>query len=170
MRLNRPSVAGTVALVAFAVAMLPPASAFATTVTIGNPDLAATKSEFSCFSPTAPCGAGRTFAQGFISETVPYFAPAAGVITNWRVAGGGTLKLRVVESGGEEGWIGRGTSAAATNTKGGSNATNLPIGAGDLIGVDFPSEPLSGAIHVEENASAETLVWRPALSDNGREL
>ncbi len=162
--------AGTVVLVAFAVATLSPASALATTVMVGNPNLAAAKAEISCFSPSAPCGAGTTFAQGFISETVPYFPPAAGVITNWRVVGAGTLKLRVVESGGEEGWIGRGTSAAATNTKGGSNATSLPIGAGDLIGVDFPSEPLSGTIHREENASAETLVWHPALFDNGREL
>jgi IPT/TIG domain len=154
-----------VVLVAFAVALLP-AYAHATTVTIGNPNLAAANSEIMC----SPCGAGSTSAQGFISETAPYFAPAAGVITHWRVRGAGTLKLHVLESGGEGGWIGKGTSAAATNTNGESNAANLPIGAGDLIGVDFPSEPLSGAIRYQELATAEILDIHPALSDNGPEL
>jgi hypothetical protein len=170
MRRKKPSVATTGVLVALALAMVLPAYAHATTVRLGNPNLAAAKIELMCFSPAATCGAGTTFAQGFISETTQYFAPAAGVITNWRVVGGGTLKLRIVESGGEGGWIGRGTSAAASHTGGESNATDLPIGAGDLIGVDFPSEPLSGTINVEETASAETLRWHPALSDNGPEL
>src|SRR5476651_1283767 len=91
------TLAGPIAILA---AILMPATAHATTATIGNPNLAATKSEFMCFSPTAPCGAGTTFAQGFISATAQYFAPATGVITHWRVVGGGTLKLRVLESGG----------------------------------------------------------------------
>ena len=110
---------------------------------------------------------GETYAQSFSLLTALDFAPAAGVIKSWRVGGKGTIELRVIEGGPEGGWIGRGTSAVATNLEGGPNATNLPIAVGDLIGVEFPGAG-KGWVGTEPLANAERLGWK-TLTDDGME-
>lgn len=83
------------------------------------------------------------------------------------MTGEGTLKLRVIESGPEGGWVGVGTSAAATNLAGQPNATSLPIGRGDMIGVDFPAGSSLSAIGWDEVPLAEVFEWSPRLEDGG---
>jgi len=154
-------VATMFAPVALTVATLLPAYAHATTVRLG-PEVTPT-STLEC---KAPCTDGRTFAQ-LISPGVVEEAPAAGVITSWRVTGSGAPRLRVLRPAPEGEWIGDGTSAGATNVKGEANATSLPIRAGDLIGVDLPSA--TTGISVREIGASDTqlLEWEPALADNG---
>ena len=59
-------------------------------------------------------------------------APAAGVITSWRVNGReeGPLQLRVLEPS-PGGWVGAGTSAPGPISAGGPNATEIEIGQGE---------------------------------------
>jgi hypothetical protein len=74
----------------------------------------------------------------------------------------------VIESGPEGGWTGVGTSAAATNLEGQPNATSLPIGQGDTIGVDFPAGSSLSVIGWEKVTNAESFEWfSPLLQDGG---
>lgn len=149
--------------VALTVATLLPAYAHATTVRLG-PEASPATTEVC----TAPCTGGRTFAQ-LISPGVVEEAPAAGVITSWRVTGSGAPRLRVLRPAPEGEWIGDGTSAGATNVKGEANATSLPIRAGDVIGVDLPSGATTGIglREIVPSDNTQLLEWKPALADNG---
>jgi hypothetical protein len=114
-----------------------------------------------------PCTGGRTLSQLVSADAVDE-APASGVITTWRVAGAEALKLRVLRPAGEEETelVAEGTSASATNLKGGPNSTSLPIRAGDFIGVDIPSG--GGEMGTKEvgTDTAVQLEWAPALVDD----
>jgi IPT/TIG domain len=158
-------VATMFALVALTVATLLPAYAHATTVRLGPEALPKPTSTLECI---APCPGGHTFAQ-LISPGVVEEAPAAGVITSWRVTGSGAPRLRVLRPAPEGEWIGDGTSAGATNVNGEANATSLPIRAGDVIGVDLPSGATTGISFREIGPSdTQLLEWKePALADNG---
>jgi hypothetical protein len=166
------------ALAALLVAMLLPASALATTVTMGDSAglPAHIGSGIECKSNGTVCGSGKTFAQAFAltqGSSVPDvdFAPAAGKITSWRVTGEGPLELRVIESGPEGGWLGVGTSALATDGEGRANATSLPIGMGDMIGVDFPAGSSRSAIGIEQVTDPELFEWDHAtLAESGEFL
>ena len=107
-----------------AATILLSASAGATTVTMGYPEVPA---GMTLTKGCTPC-TGFTVAQGFTPGGQVNFAPAAGLITSWRVAGEGTLKLSVLESVEGGGWVAVGTSAAATHTDDAPNATSLLIG------------------------------------------
>jgi hypothetical protein len=146
--------------------ILLPASAHATTVRLGPAIPFIPESNIVC---VAPCVGGRTFAQ-IVSPQAADEAPAAGVITSWRVDGDGALKLRVLRFAGEEEseLVGEGTSAPATNARGSANATSLAIRAGDVIGVDQPAG--SGSEVGVEKVPLDTAVmfeWSPALADGG---
>jgi hypothetical protein len=127
-----------------------------------------TKGGFEC----KPCTNGGTFAQTFAlgpGSTSPdvEFAPAAGKITSWRVTGAGELRLRVIESGPEGGWVGVGRSAPATDEKGGANPTSLSIGFDDMIGVDFPTDSSRAEVDFNEATDPEVFEWGPTLADGG---
>jgi IPT/TIG domain len=156
-------VATMFAPVALTVATLLPAYAHATTVRLG-PEVTPT-STLECI---APCTGGRTFAQ-LISPGVVEEAPAAGVITSWRVTGSGAPRLRVLRPAPEGKWIGDGTSAGATNVNGEANTTSLPIRAGDVIGVDLPSGATTriGVREIVPSDNTQLLEWKSALADNG---
>jgi len=83
-------------------------------------------------------------------------SPVNGAIVRWRVqdAEGGPFYLRVLRPNGKGGYTAVGTSNPVTPTKPGLQtfSTNLPIRAGDLIGID-PSSP-SDKIGVVEVAGA----------------
>jgi hypothetical protein len=148
------------ALAAIATAILLPASGNATTVRMGDPSVPL---EFTGGFGCGPCASGQTFAQSFTPDEEVNFAPASGLITSWHVSGLGTIKLSVLESAPEGGWVAVGTSAAATNLAGEPNATSVPIGAGDMIGVVLgPSAGMSLIGH-DALTNAEVLEWVPAL-------
>src|ERR1039457_5364384 len=82
--------AGFSALAALAAAILLPASADATTVTMGDRTVPLeSNGGFGCF----PCTPGETLAQSFTPDGEVNFAPASGLITSWHVSGLGTVKL-----------------------------------------------------------------------------
>ncbi len=161
---SRRRTARTVAAVAtLATAILLPPSAQATTVTMGDPNVPST---FTTGTGCFPCTPGETVAQSFTPDGEVNFAPGSGVIRSWRAEGQGTVQLTVVESEPEGGWAAVGTSAAAANLEGQPNPTSLPIGAGDLIGVDLgPSSPGKSVIGFDELTNAEVLRWEPQLAD-----
>jgi hypothetical protein len=99
---------------------------------------------------------------------VVWEAPAAGLITSWRVRGSATLRLRVLRPGPEGTWLGDGTSAPATASAE-ANPASLPIRAGDVIGIDMPSGSTSQVDYDAPTPSgdSELLSWSPALADNG---
>jgi hypothetical protein len=144
------------AFVALALAMLLPAYAQATTVTMGDPDVPLeTRDTFEC----KPCMPGLTLAQGFTPDGEVNSAPASGLITSWRVLGGGAVRLSVLESAEDGGWVLVGTSAAATNTDGQPNATSLPIGFGDIIGVELVTGGNRSAVENDPIESGEVIEW-----------
>jgi IPT/TIG domain len=148
-----------------ATAMLLAAPVQATTVTVGVPDVPANAvKEAGC----EPCGGGETLAPSFspLKEDIT-FAPGAGVIKSWRVVGDGTVRLELLESGPEGGWLGVGTSAVATNFAGQPNPTSLPVGLDDLIGVDLGPGG-SGTVGYVQQENAE-LLELPLLANDGVE-
>jgi hypothetical protein len=129
-----------VTLAICAGALLGPAGAHATTVTLGAHEFPTNPNGYlSCNTFTGGC-TGFTAAQ-LSSPGLIDVAPASGLITSWRIKGSGVPMLRVLEPGEEEGeWVGDGTAAVAANRSGQPNATSLPVQAGDLIGVDLPEK------------------------------
>jgi IPT/TIG domain len=164
MKLKRQSVAPMVAFVAFAVATLLPAYAHATTVTMGDPNVPLT---FTMGTGCFPCAPGEAVAQSFTPDAEVNFAPGSGVIRSWRAEAQGTVKLIVLESAPEGGWVAVGTSAAGTSLEGQPNATSLPIGADDMIGVNLgPSSPGKSVVGFDELTNAEVLRWASPLTND----
>jgi hypothetical protein len=62
---------------------------------------------------------------------------------------------------------GAGTSAPATNVKGGPNATSLPVRAGDRVGFDLVADPSSSYIRTANTSEAKYSIFVPALPDDG---
>jgi hypothetical protein len=160
-----------------AIAILTPASASATTVRLG-PALPDSSSAFlGCGVKGSTCVALTALQQTLPDPGVTLAAPADGTVTSWSVLGLGTLKLRVLRPVGGS-VISEGTSAAASELHGASNATNLQIRAGDVIAVDLIAPSSLGLIN-QSVATASTFtppVPEDALADassdtfNGNEL
>lgn len=118
---------------AMALALLATGSAQASTVTVG-----------SVFPPGAtPTAFGQV--QTFFNTALPekganLASPVNGAIVRWRVQGaeGGPFRLRVLRPNGSGAYTAVGTSNPATPSGTGLQtfSANLPIRAGDLIGVD----------------------------------
>ena len=95
-------------------------------------------------------------------------SPVNGTIIRWRVTtagpvGTGTYALRVLRPSGGQ-FIGAGTSAANVTSAGPQTFTaNLPIQAGDLIGVDSPGSPSDVAAAQGTGSKAHT--WFPPVPD-----
>ncbi len=147
-----------------ATAMLLPGPAQATTVTVEVPRSRRTPSKKRDVGHVGAASTCPSFSP--LKEDV-IFAPGAGLIKSWRVVGSGTVRLQLLESGLEGGWLGVGTSAAATNLAGQPNPTSLPIGSDDLIGVDLGPGG-SGTVGWVEQENAETLEF-PLLANDGAE-
>lgn len=134
-------------------------------VTVGSP---LTGPYFS----TVTCGnaAGCTWANTALAEPgANVTSPISGVVVRWRIAGnyGGTFKLRILRpaSGGQ--YTGAGTSDphTATGTTTLSFTANLPVQAGDLIGIDYGNGHHLSDASVTGSAFA---VWAPALADGSK--
>jgi hypothetical protein len=135
---RRRSRFGLVVVVAGAIALLGATGAQASTVTVGSvlpAGFTATKfnTVSTLFNTTLP-EAGANLVS-----------PVNGAIVRWRVQGakGGPFFLRVLHPNGKGAFAAHGTSGAATPTGEGLQtfAANLPVEAGDLIGID----PTSGS-------------------------
>jgi hypothetical protein len=148
-------------LAAFAAVMLCASSASASSVTLGPSEIPSTF-PLSAFSCRIGCEVPFTVAQRSSANTD--VAPAAGVITSWRVNGvEGPLALRVLEPTSGGGFVGAG-SAPATDLLGQPMPTELAIGRGGLIGVDVGEGGALGAQSVARK-SAEILFWQPVLGE-----
>ncbi len=124
---------GLVAIIASALALFAAGSAQASTVTIGSvlpPDS----------SPTAFGQVETLFNTALPEKGANLVSPVSGAIVRWRVQGaeGGPFYLRVLRPNGSGAYAAVGTSGGATPSGTGVQTfnANLPIHAGDLIGVD----------------------------------
>ena len=135
---SKPGRLGILAItVTSAFALLGASAAQASTITIGSVlPPGSTPTEF---------GQVQTFFNTALPEKgANLVSPVNGAIVRWRVQGaeGGPFFLRVLRPNGSGGYGAMGTSSPATPSGAGLQtfSTNLPIRAGDLIGVD-PSNP-----------------------------
>jgi hypothetical protein len=138
------------------------APARAVTVTVGSPLTGPFFSTLTCGNSN-----GCTYANTSVPEPgASTTSPISGTVVRWRMAGnyGGTFKLRVLRPAGGGQYTGAGSSEPiqATGTTERAFAANLPIQAGDLIGIDYgdghhlATATVSGSEYVE---------WGPALGD-----
>jgi len=151
--------------VCLAIAALVPASASATTVRLGPTLLGSEGGNVLCEGPSS-CVAETLLQRTLPVPSVTLAAPADGTVTFWSALGKGTLKLRVLRPVGES-VIAEGTSAVATDLNGGSNATNLPIKAGDVVGVDLvrPSALMYVTVEGASRSKFEPPVPEDGLAD-----
>jgi IPT/TIG domain/PASTA domain len=146
-------------LAAAAGALLMTSSAQAAIVTVGSP-LTAT------FSPsTLPSNPG-TYTNSLLLETgANVLSPVDGTVVRWRIteASGGPFKLRVLTQV-SAAYMGAGTSApqSPSNTATQTFTTNLPIQAGQTIGIDdtASSDQLGSA-----GSGGNYMWWDPPLPD-----
>jgi hypothetical protein len=140
------------------LALLVPASAVATTVTLGPPVLPESTAGWDCEPEFCP--AGNTLAQ--VSSIHVNEVPADGTIKTWRVKGEGNhIALHVLRAGEEEGisYFGHGISGPATDFDFGDNTTSLPVHAGDIIGIDLGGPGSSGEVNLVKQPGAENLLF-----------
>lgn len=131
-------------------------TAEAAPITIGSPLTAA-------FAPSS-IGVEATLMNLTVNEPGAQLAsPVDGAIVRWRILDAtGTWKLRVLRPLGGTTFLGAGTSAAATPASLGTEAfaTDLPVRAGDSIGIDSVKGAKVGII------SGGTLGgWLPVLAE-----
>jgi hypothetical protein len=124
---------GIVAVAALGASALCAGGAQASTVTIG--------SVFpSGFAPTKFERVQTLFNTALPEKGANLTSPVSGAIVRWRIQGakGGPFFLRVLHPNGSGAYAASGTSGAATPTSEGVQTftTNLPVKAGDLIGID----------------------------------
>ncbi len=138
-------------------------SAGANTVTIGSP-LTAT------FSGSAVCSSPCTVSQSALPGA-KLTSPVDGTVVAWRVKGASGpamegFKLRVLHPAGFGTFIGAGTSTTGSPQSVGTEAfpTNLPIKAGDSIGLNPTSN--TEQIGTASTAGAGFVTWDPPLADN----
>jgi hypothetical protein len=148
-----------VSVLAGALVFVASATAQGETVTVGSPLLASFGGALGSF----PTG---TWANTTLAEPgANVVSPVSGVIVRWRMTGsysGGPFKLRVLRPAGGGQYTGAGTSGAVS-PKGGTQTftANLPIKAGDLIGLDV-NEGFIGTAGV---AGSHVVDWFPALAE-----
>jgi len=126
-RKRRGTLLGAVGAVALTLA----SSAQAATVTVGQ--LSAPN--------TFPCIGTVTYLQTGVASGASYTVPQAGVLTSWSFQAGATtvtgLKLKVGRSAGGGSYTITGEATAGAQTANSVNTfmTNIPVQAGDLIGL-----------------------------------
>jgi hypothetical protein len=128
---------GLAATIVSAVALLGATAAQASTVTVGSVLPAG-------FVPTKFASVSTLFNTTLPEPGANLVSPVSGAIVRWRVQGakGGPFFLRVLHPNGKGAFLAHGTSGAATPTGAGLQTftANLPVEAGDLIGID-PTNP-----------------------------
>jgi len=155
-----------VTAVSLAVAALVPAGASATTVRLGPSLPTSSKIETFCDNLDGAVCNGLTLIQRTLPDpSVVLVAPADGTVTSWNAFGRGSITLRVFRSIGTS-VIADGTSAVATDLKGGPNSTSLPIRAGEFVGVDLPLGG-DGVGFLQAGQSATVSAFEPSVLEDG---
>lgn len=146
---------GVVAVIA---ALCPPVAG-AATLTIGSPMNAGTSIAETHTGPV-------TLANIALGEPgANVTSPVSGTIARWRVTttGTGQYSLRVLRPAGNSQYGAVGTDAETVTSAGGQTfSTNLPIQAGDLLGVDIPTDGVNGIAGVQASNS-NFAVWSPSV-------
>lgn len=109
-----------------------------------------------------------TLVNGLLPEPRAMVAsPIDGTVVRWRItqSSGGPFRLRVLRPGAGGTYTAVGTSAPMTpvdlTTQ--TFATNLPIRAGEVVGLD--TSALSDKVGLAYPTGAETLAWTPPLAE-----
>jgi hypothetical protein len=135
-----------------------PAVTSASTVTVGSPLTAS-------FVPQNEALA--TVANSALSETgANVTSPVTGRIVRWRILGAsGGFKLRVLTPKGGTTYAGAGTSASQSPTSAALQtfSTNMPIQAGQTVGLDDSNN--GDIVGVASVAGSSYLFWNPPLAD-----
>jgi hypothetical protein len=165
--LNRPrkdaALRGALLIAVAALALLAPAAAQARTITVGS-------------LLTGEFGVGVTFLHPSVTLTNSALvnpeanstSPVDGVVLRWRLGpqdAANAFALRVLHPAGGGAYTGAGSSVArfASTTSIQTFETNLPIRAGDLIGLDLlKSNPTIRAASV---IGVKPIYWSPILAD-----
>ena len=148
---------GAVAWALFAAQAAP-----AQIVTVGDP-LTATFSPNSVGSPPA------TLANFALQTGANVTSPVTGRIVRWRItqATGGPFRLRVLAPVGGTNYMGVGTSGPETpsSTAMQTFATNLPISAGQLVGLDLTTGSDQIGVSSTIGSGAMYGTWSPPLAE-----
>ncbi len=160
-RMSRAKRFGLAALVALCVgSLLGAASAQAANVIVGSP--------LTGTFTTSACGVPCTVANiSFPEAGANVTSPVSGAIVNWHLlkgTAGKNYKLRVLTPGGGTSYTGAGTSAAASPVGTGTEVfpTNLPIKAGQTIGIDLETGALIG---IAASPGAGYAYWSPPVAE-----
>ena len=162
---SRKRVAASLIAVAAAVCAWS-ASAQAATVTVGSPMKAGFPSSFTTN------GSRTTLVNVALGESGAHVAsPVNGTIVQWRLSatGPGHFAIRVLRPSGGH-YLGAGISTQVVSSAGVHTfSANLPIQAGDLVGIDVPDNAIEeGAISGKSMASGSTFAsFSPALVPEG---
>ena len=159
----RRRVLASLVAIAAAVSVCWASAADAATVTVGSPittyldggDVGTNGSDTTVANLTLPeAGAHAT-------------SPVSGTIVQWRVVtlGTGQYALRVMRPAGGTAYTGAGIAAQTISTPGSYTFTaNLPIQAGDLIGMDLPDNNGIAATNITGGSHS---TWVPSIPDGG---
>jgi hypothetical protein len=149
-----------------ALAAVVPASAGATTVTLGPTNLGTGSLQYNCqVGGLSPCT-----SESFVHETVPggaATAPGTGVITAWRVRGtvtGGSIELVVLGNATGTGYTSRAISGPATNLDGTPNEVSLPVQGGDRVAATLISGSGAAAINQVSAPGAQLRFFSPGFT------
>ena len=156
----RRRVCGYSIAVVVAIAALCAPAAGAATVTIGSP--------MNAGIPTSETSNGGTATLANLALGEPgakVTSPVAGTIVRWRVTttGTGQYSLRVLRPAGSGQYIAVGTDAQTVSSAGAQTfSSGLPIQAGDLLGVDIPTNGVDGIASVQASGS-DWAFWSPSV-------
>ena len=152
-----------VASVAFAGA----AGEASASVTIGSDLTAATEHGGDCLNGD-PCTWANSDLPG---HTIT--APFSGVVVRWRVKGSAmpghtSVIFRIIRPVGGGLFVGAGSAPATIGTTAATytNSVDLPVQAGDSIGLDGDLSNLL-VVTPNSNGNAQTVQWSPPLADGG---
>jgi hypothetical protein len=149
-----------IALSTAAVLLSLATTAQASNVTLGSPLVGA-------FVPEPLGITGTVFNSSLVEPGANVASPVNGAIVRWRIVGAsaGPFKLRVLRPAGGTTYTAVGSSGAQTpSTLGALDfAVNLPIHAGDTIGIDTVKGQTIGAI--KPPSGAAIAAWAPPLPE-----
>lgn len=161
---SRPVWFGALATVLLVIALLIPAWATAGTIIVGPSMSAQYASSVSFLLPSV------TLAQASLSDPeANLVSPVDGAVVRWRLsaqAAADSYSLRVLRPTGSGAYSGAGTSApvVASTTSVLSFPTNLPIRAGDAIGINL-LKPVNPSIRAATGLGLSDPYWSPILAD-----
>lgn len=141
------------------LALAVPAVASAATVTVGSP--------LPAFSLGIHFAGSATLTNVALGEPeANETSPVSGTVVRWRISGasGGPFELRVLTPDGGGSYTGAGTSSPATpiSTMTQTFSTDLPIKAGQTIGLDLSGGSTIGFAMVSGSTAD---FWEPPLAD-----